>query len=125
MLTTTGIHDIGIEIQDSTVVVFPGTARIGNTLVPFDGTRKTFDDIIYFAGDSNKYQNALLYLDNLSGIADMTRALSDTTSALRYLDLPVMPSDASNPYSPQFPLGMFTFYSSDGIHAELVSYEII
>ena len=122
-MLTTKISNLGIEIQDSTVVVLPGTARIGNTMVPFDGTRKIFDDIADFAGDSSKYQNALLYLDNFGGFADMTRVLSDTTATLRELNLPVMPSDASNAYSRQVPLGMFTFYSSDGVHAELISYK--
>jgi len=122
MFNTIGSHNFGVEFQDSTVTVLPGTARLGNTLTTFDGTSTFYNRITDFDGTGSEYQKTLLYLTNFNGVADMTRSSSDVTTALNALDLPVLPTDASNPYySPDFPLSNLTFQSSDGI-ISLVSY---
>ena len=122
MFNTTGTHNFGLEFQDSTVTVLPGTARIGNTLTAFDGSSTLFERITDFVGVSTEYQNTLLYLTNFNGVADMTRSSSDVTTALSALESPVLPTDSSNPYySPDFPLSELTFQSSDGT-VSLVSY---
>jgi len=122
MFNTTGIHNFGIEFQDSTVTILAGTGRIGNTLIPFDGSSAPFERITDFVGTDTEYQNTLLYLEQFNGVADMTRASSDVTSALSALSSPVLPTDSSNPYySPDFPLTEMTFLSTDGT-VSLVSY---
>ena len=122
MFNTIGSQNFGMEFQDSTVTVLPGTARLGNTLTTFDGSSTLYDRITDFVGTSTQYQNTLLFLRNFNGVADMTRSSSDVTTALSALDSPVLPTDASNPYySPDFPLSKLTFQSSDGT-VSMVSY---
>jgi hypothetical protein len=122
MLTTTGNHFFGIEVRDSTVSVLSGTARLGNTLIPFTGAQVTFDGMVSYEGDSSKYQNVLLYLENAYGMADMTRSVSIPTATIRELSVPGLPTDSSNPYSPTFPLSVFTMWSADGTKADLITY---
>ena len=121
MFNTIGAPNFGLEFQDSTVTVLPGTARIGNTLITFDGSSSPYERITDFVGVSTEYQSTLLYLTNFDGVADMTRSSSDVTTALSALESPVLPIDSSNPYSPDFPLSELTFQFSDGT-INLVSY---
>ena len=127
MFNTIGIQNFGLEFQDSTVTVLPGTARIGNTLINFDGSSAPYERITDFLGVGTEYQNTLLFLTDFNGVADMTRSSSDVTSALHALESPVLPTDSSNPYySPDFPLTELTIQSSfpDGTNQtyELLSY---
>jgi hypothetical protein len=122
MLTTTGNHFFGIEVRDSTVSVLPGTARLGNVLMPFMGAQVTFDGMISYEGDSSKYQNVLLFLENVYGTTDMTKSVSTPKATIRELTLPTLPYDSSNTYSPTFPLSMFTMWSADGTKADLITY---
>jgi len=122
MFNTTGTHNFGIEVQDSTVTVLPGTGRIGNTLTTFDGSSTFFDQITDFVGTSEQYQNTLLFLRNFDGVADMTRSSCDVTTDQSALSSPVLPTDATYPYySDGFPLSELTFQSSSGV-VSLVSY---
>ncbi|RKY78128.1 hypothetical protein DRQ07_07915 [candidate division KSB1 bacterium] len=105
MLTTTGIKNFGLEFYDSTVMVLPGNARIGNTIMSFDGTRVPYSGLTGFSSLSNVYQNTLLYLQNLDSAVDMTQVRSGTTSSLRALELPEM-EDSSG-----YPLSILTFFT--------------
>jgi len=120
MLTTTGFKNFGFEFDSTMLTVLPGTARIGNVVLPFDGTQTSYDAISNFT-TANRYQNSLLYLQNFGGVADMTQVLSDETTSVRALDIPELPSDSLNPYSPSHPLGMLTFFN-DGTSISLTSY---
>lgn len=120
MLTTTGIQNFGFEFDATMLTVLSGTARIGNTVLSYDGTRVPYENITSF-DSANVYQNSLLYLQNFGDMADMTQVVSDTTTSVRALNLPELPSDSTNPYSPVHPLGMFTFYN-DGTDISLISY---
>ena len=115
MFNTIGIQNFGAEIQDSTITILPGTARIGNALITFDGSRTHFEGITDFVGTGTEYQNTLLYLTDTSGVgvADMTISSSDVTSSLSALSSPVL-SDSTTDYSFNFPLNEFTFESTDG-----------
>ncbi len=119
MITTTGIQNFGLEFYDSTVTVLPGDARIGNTLYYFDGTQSPYQRLTDFSSEINVYQNSLIYLQDFNGAADMTKVLSDTTSSLRGLDLPVLPSDSTDVFSMNYPLGMLTFFT-DGVSISLI-----
>lgn len=122
MFNTIGTQNFGLEIQDSTITVLPGSARIGNTVTTFDGSNTLFDRITDFVGVDTEYQNTLLFLRDFNGVADMTRSSSDVTTALSALGVPVLPTDSSNPnYSPDFPLSKLTFQSSDGT-VSVISY---
>lgn len=115
MLRTTATHDFELNIVDTTVIINPGIARIGNRQINFPGGMSTFDRLYSFNGDASTYQNVLLYLQSVDGLtADMTRAVSDTT-ALAALTIPEMPTDTTfNSYAPGFPVKVFTFFSADG-----------
>ncbi len=125
MFNTIGTNNFGLEVnQDTTAVtVLPGSARTGNTITTFDGSSTFFDRITDFVGTGEEFQNTLLYLKNFDGVADMTRSSSDVTSALSAVQLPVLPTDATNfpYYSADYPLSMLTFQSSDG-DVSLVSF---
>lgn len=122
MFNTIGTQNFGIEFQDSTVTVLPGTARIGNTIINFDGSSAPFERITDFVGVDTEYQNTFLFLTDFNGVADMTRSSSDVTSALSALGSPILPTDATYPYySPDFPLTELTFQSTDGT-LSLLSY---
>jgi len=121
MLTTTGFKNFGFEFDSSELTVLPGTARVGNTVLGFDGTQISYDNLSNFT-TANRYQNSLLYLQNFGDVADMTQVLSDETSSVRALDIPDLPSDSSNPYSPTYPLGLLTFFN-DGTTISLTSYK--
>jgi len=120
----TGFKNFGFEISDTTVSVLPGTARIGDKLLDFDGSRVQFDGITDFGSETNTYQNTLLYLQNVGDVADMTRSLSDTTTSFLSLDIPTLPADASGHYSPEYPLGLFTFFK-DTSDVSLITYNQI
>ena len=120
MLTTTKSTNFGIEIQDSTVSILPGTARIGNKLYPFTGTRTTYSQMLSFGPtDVDKYQNILLYLNDPTGMPNLDSAASLPVSSLADLNIPAMPDSSG------FPLSLFTFLSPDGTKATLVSYTAI
>lgn len=126
-MLTTGIHNFDIHVSDSSVVIYPGTARIGNTQIYFPGAVTTFDRMLQFSGDTSSYQNILLYLqtsDNL--MADMTKAVSSPVSTQEALTLPVLPTDATfTEQSPCFPISNFTLYSGDGTVGTLIAYNKI
>jgi hypothetical protein len=122
---TTGFRPFGIEIYDTTVTVLAGTARIGNTLMPFTGGQITFANLAGFTiSDSSKYRNALLYLQNISGAVDMTRAVSDPVSTPAELTYPDMIGNVgdSTSYLPGYPVGLFTLFSPNGIHVDMTAY---
>ena len=125
MLNTTGFRPFGIEIYDTTVIVLSGTARIGNTLMPFQGGRITFADLAGFTlSDSSKYRNSLLYLQNIYGAVDMTHAVSDPVSSPSELTCPDMIGNAgdSTIYLPGYPVGLFTFFSPNGIQVDMTAH---
>ena len=124
MLTMTGFKNFGFEVSDTTISVLPGTARVGDKLIPFDGTRVLFDGVTDFGVETNSYQNTLFYLQDINDIADMTQARSDVTSSRLSIDVPSLPTDASNHYAPEYPLGMFTFFK-DSSDVSLVTYNQI
>ncbi len=113
MFNTVGTQNFGLEVQDSTVTILPGSARIGNTVTTFDGSSTFFDRITDFDGTGSEYQNTLLFLRDFNGAADMTRSSSEVTSVLSALGSPVLPTDSSNNYSPAFPLNELTFQSKE------------
>ena len=118
MLTSTKSIQFAIEIQDSTVAVSSGTARIGNSLYPFTGVRTTYARMLAFGStDRSSYQNILLYLEAPSGLTpNLTRSASAPVPSLANLSIPAM-ADSSG-----FPISMFTLYSPDGTQASLISY---
>jgi len=120
MLTTTGIQNFGFEFDSTILTVLPGTARVGNSVMKYGGTRALFEDLTEFT-TANRYQSSLLFLQDIDGVSDMTKVLSDETSSIRALDILELPSDSSNPYSPTHPLGMLTFFN-DGTSISLTSY---
>ena len=96
MLTMTGFKNFGFEIFDTTVSVLPGSARVGDKILNFDGTQALFSNLTNFGSETSVYQNTLLYLQNIGDLADMTQSLSDATSSLESLDIPALPTDASD-----------------------------
>lgn len=120
----TQINSLALDVHDSTVAVQPGTPRIGNILMEYPGGRVLFDDIADFAGDASTYQNVALYLQNFEEAADMTSSVSATAASIEGLSFPTLPYDSTNPYAPVHPLGLFTFWTPDGIQAQLVSYSV-
>ena len=121
MLTTTGFKNFGFEVSDTTISILPGIARVGSKLLQFDGTQVQFDNVTEFGSETSSYQNTLFYLQNSSDLADMTQSLSDVTSSLESLDIPILPADATGHYSPESPLALFTFFK-DTTDVSLVSY---
>jgi hypothetical protein len=120
MLQTVGNQDFNYRIQDSTVYVNPGIARIGNTIMPYRGSALPFSSMVSFGDQTRKYQYSALVLHNYSNLADLTAVpsvLSDSTLAMSY---PVLVSDSSNPYAPVYPIGLFLFYTSDGSSVSLL-----
>lgn len=122
MLETYSRLDLDFEVSDSTVSVFPGTARIGNKTLPYRGGQKLFSEIVDFGVDTSSYQYAALFLQEFSGTADLTSVVSSTADKTTGLVVPELPSDSSNPYAPVHPVGLFTFYTADGTDVDLVSY---
>jgi len=128
-----------IEVNDSTVSIFSGVARIGNALIHYPGSQTTFANMLSFSGQTNKYQNVLLYLTDAtatvsgelsltSGAAYLTKSVSLPVTTQRELTIPALPIDAgfSVPsYARGFPLGVFTLYSTDGTQGTLQSYYTI
>jgi len=112
MLTTN--NKSGIETSDGTLCVLPGTFRLGNRLMPFDGTRITYNQMSTFTiSDSSSYQNSLLYLYDTSGVSvDMTKSVSAVVTDRTALTIPAIVSDYT--YATEYPLGLFTLYTSDG-----------
>ena len=111
-----------VDISDSTVIVSGGVVRLGNTLMKYQGGQIDFSSMIDFGTDSSKYQYSLLYLSPIDQAVDMTTTVSDPVSTIRELEYPTLPSDSTDIYSNTHPLGLFTFYSSDGTSAELKSH---
>ena len=120
-MINTNQNNLMVEVSDTTVFVSPGGVRLGNSYMSFRGGSMLFSSMIDFGGDTSKYQNSLLFLEDIGGVPDMTASVSETQSTVRELENPILPSDSSNPYAPVHPLGLFTFYSGDGTQAELVS----
>lgn len=121
MLETFGRSSPRVVIVDSsTMTISAGDARVGNTFVHYDGTKATFNETASFSGATG-YRNALLFLQNDGITTDMTRSLSDTTGSVTVLQNPVM---ATSGYASGYPVGMFTFYSTDGTNATLMSYRV-
>lgn len=118
-MLTTNEENFGLEFYDSTVTILPGSARIGNTIMKFDGTRASYYSLTDFGSSLNVYQNTLIYLQNLDSATDMTQVRSDTTTSLRALSSPELPSDSSNTYSFNYPLSMLTFFT-DGTTIDLI-----
>jgi len=111
---------LDVQVTDTTVAIGSGTARINNALYSYDGTMVGFNSMVTFGGDASKYQNVLLYLQDVGGMVDMTRSVSAMASSISTLDNPGM--DASSTWSGNYPVGRFTFYTSDGTTPQLVSY---
>ena len=120
-MLTTSINQLGFSVADSTVLVNPGTVRVGNDVMSFRGGSIVFSDMVSFGGDSSKYQNSALFLQSIGGETDMTTVVSSAESSMASLEAPTLPSDSSNPYSPVHALGLFTFWTPDGIDISLVS----
>lgn len=117
MLSNNENSSFQVEINDSTVVVLGGSARIGNTIMPFQGGKITFSDLAGFQlADSSMYRNSLLYLYNVSGAVDMTKAVSDPVGSIAELTYPQMPLDATG-----FGVGIFSLYYN-GSSIDLISY---
>lgn len=122
MLETYSRIDLDFEVSDTTVSVFPGTARIGNKTLPYRGGRIQFSNMVDFGVDTSKYQYSSLFLQEFGGTADLTSTVSSTADSTMELIVPDLPSDSSNPYAPVHPLGLFAFYSPDGTDVDLISY---
>lgn len=118
-------NSVDFSISDSTVLVNGATIRVGNKALDFQGSNITFTEMSAFEGDTSSYQRALLFVQEVDNQADMTSAVSSTTDSTLALTYPELPTDATNPYSPVYPIGQFTLYSSDGTQASLVSYNKI
>lgn len=117
MITTVNRNQLDIEVSDSTVSFFPGTVYVGNRIIPYRGDQTGLAAFSSFGGDSSKYQNTAVYLQEYSGYLDMTMATSTPQDTIRELDFPTL-SDSSN----YRPLGYFTLWTPDGTNAELVSF---
>ena len=61
MLNTTVSNNFQVEINDSTVSILPGTARIGNSVIFFPGGRTTYDRMLSFFGRSPKPSSGGLF----------------------------------------------------------------
>jgi hypothetical protein len=136
MLNTTVANHFQVEVNDTTVSVLPGTARIGNAIIAFPGGRTTFDRMLSFSGQTNKFQNVLLFLSDatatVSGILPLTTGASFLTTAVstpvttqRELAIPAMPIDANFPdpsYARGYPISLFTLFSPDGTRGTLISH---
>lgn len=114
--------DLGFEVDGSAIAVFPGTARVGNTVLPFRGDRLGFSSMVDFAPDTSVYQHSVLFLQDFGGVADLTTAVSATADNTNDLVLPELPYDSSSPYAPVHPIGLFTFWTPDGTDIDLISY---
>ena len=116
-------NNLDFEIVDSTTVhIFQGAARVGNTVMPYQGGRISFSEMSdLISSGAVKYQNSLLYIQNTGGAPDMTTARSTKVSSQSSLTLPVLPTDSSHPYSPTHPIGLFTFYSPDSTQINLIN----
>jgi len=138
-MLNTASKNFQIEITDSTVVIMPGVARIGNALVSYPGGMTTFDRMLTFSGDTSKFQNVLLYLsdstDTVSGVIPLTpgavfltKSVSSPVSTQRELTIPSLPIDAGFPspsYARGFPIGIFSLFSPDGTQGTLISHYTI
>jgi hypothetical protein len=136
MLNTIFPNRFQVEINDTTVSVLPGTARIGNSIIAFPGGLTTFANMLSFSGQTNRYQNVLLFLSDATatvggqipltnGAAFLTTAVSAPVVTQRELTIPAMPIDANFPnpsYARGYPLALFSLFSSDGTKATLQSY---
>ena len=120
MLKTTNRSHFDIQITDSTVTFFQGTARILDTLVPFTGTSRTFPQMSSLTGIVG-YQNTLMYLtmtDTSTMAPDMTQVQSPIVSSQVALTYPAMPDSSG------FPVALFTF-QSDATTIQNISYQSI
>jgi len=124
-MLSTNTQNLFVEVSDrtdGTVSVFPGAARIGNTLFPYQGGNLAFNRMVTLT-DASTWQNSILLLypvpDSIGnvGSADLTCVVSDATTSARALQMPVI-SDATVVQ----PLGIFTFRTNDGVSIQLDSY---
>lgn len=111
-----------IRLVDTTVIVSGGTARIGNSFLPFDGSRITADKMVV-PTDTDKYRNVLLYLQDSSGVADMTRVFSSAASSLVSLTSPVMPTSSTfTSYAAGYPLATFLTHTYTGTDSTIITW---
>jgi hypothetical protein len=135
MLNTIFPNRFQVEINDTTVSVLPGTARIGNSIIAFPGGLTTFANMLSFSGDTSKFQNVLLFLSDATatvggalpltnGAAFLTTSVSAPVTTQRELTIPAMPIDANFPdpsYARGYPISLFTLFSPDGTRGTLIS----
>jgi hypothetical protein len=129
MLNTTTSNRFQIEVNDSTVSVLPGTARIGNSIIGFPGGLTTFAKMLSNSGDASGIYNVLLYLSDSSatvgGALPLTNGSAFLTAQVslpavakeRELIIPSLPIDAGFPnpsYARGYPVSLFTLFSPDG-----------
>jgi hypothetical protein len=137
MLNTTASNHFQIEVNDSTVSVLPGTARIGNSIIAFPGGFTSFDKMLHNSGDASGIYNVLLYLTDSSatvggalpltnGSAFLTTKVSlPAVATKRELVIPALPIDAGFPnpsYARGYPISLFTLFSPDGTHVTSFSH---
>lgn len=119
MFQTSSNNQFASIVSGSVVTVLPGTARINNAVIPFDGTSMPVASISGLYGHPNQYQSALLYLEvpdmTATGV-DMTSVLSGLSPSITGIIPPQMPNANG------FPVGVYTFYTADGVTSQLVSY---
>ena len=120
-MLNTAPRSFQISVIDSTVVVTGGSARIGNSFVPFNGSTISTDKLVV-STDLDKYRNVLLYLQDSSGVADMTRVFSPAATSLTSLVSPVLPTDMFfSSYAAGYPLVTFTTHTYTGTDATIIS----
>lgn len=118
-MLNTNLEAFAIFPDGTNINVQAGTARMGDKPIAFRGGSIAYNDMISFGGDSSKYQNSMLYLQNIEDTADMTKSVSDVADSTMGLGYP------SYPDATVHGLGLFTFWSSDGTVAELIDYSKI
>lgn len=113
----TKYQDFNFTVTDSTVLVNPGVARTGDSIVFFRGDSITFNQMTSFAGAADKYQYSALYVHDLrdttnaftSPQADLTSTRSALGDSINELSFPVLSGDSS-----AYAVGLFLFGTPDG-----------
>jgi len=119
-MLTTHPSSFEVTIQDSTVAVSGGAAKIGSSLYSFSGSSMPYGLMTRLGDGTSGWQNALLYvyLSDSSSTVDMTQALGSIASTRMTAPVPAMVS------SNDFPVGLFMF-NSDGTTVALDSYRTV
>lgn len=115
MVSTFNHNPFSVIIDGTVASVQPGLAVLGNALVPWNGAREPLENIVTFTGDSSVFKNSLMYLKQ-GNPPDTTYAMSSESSNYQALGWPSMPDSSG------MPLAVFTFYTSDGVTPQLISY---